>query len=201
MLVVALPSAIEASSHIPIKAIPVAFVEDAEIACKIAAFKFLPIQIIIQLFDFLLDELEFLICLIEAQRAARFVPIEPRAEMAAQYQGPGKDNLLRMDGCRMDFEPFDVAICNLVMMFMAVGERAEFIAKLKAALKPGGAIIIVDKCEASTSYQATVLWRLTLVGKLAVGVAADQILAKELSLSGVQRPLDLAVLGEAAEWF
>jgi tRNA (cmo5U34)-methyltransferase len=137
-----------------------------------------------------------------AQRQARLVPIEPSAEMCARYDGPGKENLIQMDACRYDFEPFDVAICYLVMMFMPVGARAAFIAKLKASLKPGGAIIIVDKCQAATGYQATVLWRLTLAGKVAAGVEAEQIIAKELSLGGVQRPLDPAMLGDdAAEWF
>jgi len=136
------------------------------------------------------------------QRQAKLVPIEPSAEMCAQYDGPGKDRLVQMDACRYHFEPFDVAICYLVMMFMPVHERPGFIAKLKAALKPGGAIVIVDKCEAETGYQATVLWRLTLAGKVAAGVSPEHIIAKELSLGGVQRPLDPTILGEnVAEWF
>lgn len=136
------------------------------------------------------------------QRQARLVPIEPSAEMCGQYSGPGKEHLVQMDACRFDYEPFDVAVCYLVMMFMPVGARAAFIAKLRASLKPGGAIVIVDKCEAATGYQATVLWRLTLAGKVAAGVSAEHIIAKELSLGGVQRPLDPAILGEnAAEWF
>ena len=119
------------------------------------------------------------------QRQAKLVPIEPSAEMCAEYSGPGKDNLVQMDACAFDYEPFDVAICYLVMMFMPVGARREFIAKLRACLKPGGAIVIVDKCEAATGYQATVLWRLTLAGKVAAGVEPKQIIAKELSLGGV----------------
>lgn len=136
------------------------------------------------------------------QRKAKLIPIEPSAEMCEQYRGPGKEQLVQMDACRFDFQPFDVAICNLVMMFMPVHERPGFIAKLKAGLKPGGAIIIVDKCEAATGYQATVLWRLTLAGKVAAGVEAEHIVAKELSLGGVQRPLDPALLGDdALLWF
>lgn len=136
------------------------------------------------------------------QRQAKLVPIEPSAEMCGQYSGPGKEHLVQMDACRFDYEPFDVAVCYLVMMFIPVGARAAFIAKLRASLKPGGAIVIVDKCEAATGYQATVLWRLTLAGKVAAGVSPEHIIAKELSLGGVQRPLDPAILGEnAAEWF
>ncbi len=136
------------------------------------------------------------------QRHARLIPIEPSAEMCAEYNGPGKENLMQVDACHFSYEPFDVAICHLVMMFMPVHERPAFIASLRKSLKPGGAIIIVDKCEAATGYQATVLWRLTLAGKVAAGVLPEHIIAKELSLGGVQRPLDPSILGEdAQEWF
>ena len=68
--------------------------------------------------------------------------------------------------------------------------------------KPGGAIIVFDKCKAVTGYPATVMARLTLAGKVASGIDASEIVAKELSLGGVQRPLDPRVLGrDAIEWF
>lgn len=69
-----------------------------------------------------------------AQRQAKLVPIEPSAEMCAEYSGPGKENLVQMDACAFDYESFDVAICYLVMMFMPVGARREFIAKLRTCL-------------------------------------------------------------------
>ena len=96
----------------------------------------------------------------------------------------------------------DLAICYLVLMFLPVGKRQEFIDYLKSLIKPGGALLIVDKCEAATGYEATVFWRLTLAGKIAAGVDAESVIAKELSLSGVQRPLDPAMLGDdAVQWF
>jgi tRNA (cmo5U34)-methyltransferase len=43
---------------------------------------------------------------------------------------------------------------------------------------------------------------LTLAGKVAAGVPAEEIVAKELSLGGVQRPLDPRELGPGfIEWF
>jgi tRNA (cmo5U34)-methyltransferase len=87
-------------------------------------------------------------------------------------------------------------------MFLPVGKRQEFIDYLKSLIKPGGALLIVDKCEAAKGYEATVFWRLTLAGKIAAGVDAESVIAKELSLSGVQRPLDPAMLGDdAVQWF
>lgn len=69
--------------------------------------------------------------------------------------------------------------------------------RLYSALSPGGCIIVVDKIE-QNGYFATVMHRLTLAGKVATGVPTDQIIAKELSLSGIQRPLRLVELADYA---
>lgn len=54
---------------------------------------------------------------------------------------------------------------------------------------------------ASTGNVATVLWRLALAGKVAAGADARDVIAKELSLSGVQRPLHPDELTGAVEIF
>jgi tRNA (cmo5U34)-methyltransferase len=134
------------------------------------------------------------------ERKAKLVGIEASAEMCARYKAPGE--LVQIDALDYRFQPYDLAICYLVLMFLPVGKRQEFIDYLKSLIKPGGALLIVDKCEAATGYEATVFWRLTLAGKIAAGVDAESVIAKELSLSGVQRPLDPAMLGiEAVQWF
>jgi len=134
------------------------------------------------------------------ERKAKLVGIEASAEMCARYKAPGE--LVQIDALDYRFQPYDLAICYLVLMFLPVGKRQEFIDYLKSLIKPGGALLIVDKCEAATGYEATVFWRLTLAGKIAAGVDAQSVIAKELSLSGVQRPLDPAMLGDdAVQWF
>ncbi len=134
------------------------------------------------------------------ERKAKLVGIEASAEMCARYKAPGE--LVQIDALDYRFQPYDLAICYLVLMFFPVGKRQEFIDYLKSLIKPGGALLIVDKCEAATGYEATVFWRLTLAGKIAAGVDAESVIAKELSLSGVQRPLDPAMLGDdAVQWF
>jgi hypothetical protein len=56
--------------------------------------------------------------------------------------------------------------------------------------RPGGAPIVFDKTDcAGGGYLSTAIHRLTVAGKLQGGASADAILAKELSISGVQRPL------------
>lgn len=134
------------------------------------------------------------------ERKARLVGIEASKEMCSQYEAPGE--LVHIDALHYRFEPYDLAICFLTLMFLPVEKREAFIKELKSLIKPGGALIIMDKCVAASGYQATIFWRLTLAGKVAAGVEAENVIAKELSLCGVQRPLDISALGnDAVEWF
>ena len=135
-------------------------------------------------------------------RDARLVAIEASDAMCKLYDGPQAGRLVNADALTFEYEPFDLAICYLVLMFMPVAERAAFVRRLAATTRPGGALVIVDKVRAEAGYAATVLWRMTLAGKLAAGTDASEIVAKELSLCGVQRPLDRSELPNGAvEWF
>lgn len=135
------------------------------------------------------------------ERQADLIPIESATEMALLYAGPGSDNLICGDALEVDYEPFDLAVIFLTMMFMPVADRSAWLTALRALIRPGGALIIVDKCQASTGYAATVLWRMTLAGKMAAGAQPSEIIAKELSLGGVQRPLSpLELPPDAIEW-
>ena len=136
-----------------------------------------------------------------AARNVTLRSIEVSAEMAERYDGPQPENVTVGDVCTVAFEPFDVAIAFLTLMFVPVADRVALLLKLRTLCRPGGAIIIVDKSEAVGGYLGTVLWRLTLSGKVATGVAADDIIAKELSLGGVQRPLARALLMASTEFF
>jgi tRNA (cmo5U34)-methyltransferase len=135
-------------------------------------------------------------------RKAHLIAVEPSHEMAAIYTGPPESELLIERAECVEFQPFDVAVAFLTIMFVAVAERARLLDRLFAAMRPGGVLIVFDKCEADTGYAATVLWRLALAGKLATGIDPAEIVAKELSLSGVQRPLSRGVLpAHALEFF
>jgi tRNA (cmo5U34)-methyltransferase len=135
-------------------------------------------------------------------RGARLIAVEPSPEMASHYAGPDRSALVVERAEAVNFQPFDVAVAFLTLMFVPVAERAGLLDRLRAAMRPGGALIVFDKCEARAGYAATVLWRLALAGKVAAGVDAAEIVAKELSLSGVQRPLRPAQLpGNAIEFF
>jgi tRNA (cmo5U34)-methyltransferase len=120
-------------------------------------------------------------------RQATFIAIEESAEMAKRYSGPG--TLIQKDATQVDFEPFDFAVLFLVLMFIPIDRRQDFIKRLASLIKPGGCIIIVDKLNTESGYYGTVSRRLTMQWKLDNGASPDDILKKELSLAGYQRPL------------
>lgn len=61
--------------------------------------------------------------------------------------------------------------------------------------------IIVDKVEMPSGYLGTVLRRLTMSWKVQTGTAPADIVRKELSLGGVQRPINPTILGPSARLF
>jgi len=133
------------------------------------------------------------------QRQARFFAIEESREMADRYEGPPQ--LVVADAVGFDYKPFDFAVCFLVLMFLPVDIRATFLRKLQGLTKPGGALVVLDKVQMPPGYVGTAFSRLTLQQKLAVGAKPDDILRKELSLAGYQRPIDPLMLPKAARTF
>jgi tRNA (cmo5U34)-methyltransferase len=133
-------------------------------------------------------------------RKARLIAVDDSEQMAEIYQGPGE--LLVADATAVDFEPCDVVMLFLVVMFIPVHKRRAFLDGLYECLRPGGAMVVVDKADETCGYLATILRRLTLAGKVATGTSAEDIIAKELSLCGVQRPIDVDDLpGSPVEFF
>jgi len=92
------------------------------------------------------------------------------------------------------YEEFDVGIVFLTAMFLPVDKHSNFLGAMYDNLNIGGAIIIVDKVYDECDYFSTVMKRLTMFWKLKNGAHAEEIINKELSLSGVQRPLDADLL-------
>lgn len=131
------------------------------------------------------------------QRKARLIALDSAPEMAPQYRGPAGE-LVIANALDFEFEPFEFAACFLCMMFMPPGRRADWLQDLITKIKPGGALVIFDKLEPESGYMASVMLRLALAGKVAQGVPASEILAKELSLSGVQRPLRRSEIPDSA---
>ncbi len=121
------------------------------------------------------------------ERSAQLIAIERSAEMAALYRGPGK--LVVADASAVDFEPFDFAVCFLTLMFVPPSQRATLWDRLRSACKVGGAVMLVDKCEAAAGYAGSVRSKMALAAKLENGAPPGEVLEKEFSLAGIQRPL------------
>lgn len=135
-----------------------------------------------------------------AARDARLVAVDDSAEMADLYRGPG--DLVVADATELDYAECDVVVLFLVVMFLPVYKRRAFLRRVFDAVRPGGAIVVFDKADYACGYVSTMMRRLTLAGKVATGTSADAIIEKELSLAGVQRPLDVADLpGEPVVFF
>lgn len=122
-------------------------------------------------------------------RDARIVPIEESTEMAERYSGPGAEQMIVQNALDVPYTTHDVSILFLTLMFLPPARRYTFVGELYDRVRPGGAMIIVDKVEPPRGYLGTALGRLTLAGKVASRVPKDEIVDKELSLAGIQRPI------------
>lgn len=135
------------------------------------------------------------------QRGASLVAIEKSPDMASRYQGPG--DVVTADAGTFDYEPCDFAVAMLSLMFLRPDRADDLLLRLRSRLRQGGALVVVERTLPPPGYLSVITSRLTLAAKRAMGAPADQIIAKELSLAGVQRPLDTKVLDllGAVEWF
>lgn len=135
------------------------------------------------------------------ERNAKLVAVEESPDMADRYSGPGK--LVRARAQDVDLEPFDLAVCFLFLIFLRPDDARELLARLVDRCRYGGAIVVVERMLPEHPYLSIVSSRLTLAAKRDAGVPADEIIAKELSLGGVQRPLRRSILEDfgAVEWF
>lgn len=129
-----------------------------------------------------------------SKRDAQLVPFDNSESMKEVYCGPGD---LRLGDIRtFDFDHLspDIIVCFLTLMFVPVAERAQVIRNMISALRPGGALIIFDKMCQGHGHAASAIYRLTLAAKYEAGARSEDIIRKELSLAGVQRPMSLSEL-------
>jgi tRNA (cmo5U34)-methyltransferase len=119
-------------------------------------------------------------------RSAGAVSIEPNASLVKKFAGVGR--VIESNAEDYDYKQFDIAILFLTLMFVPVSRRESLITTLKQNMRKGGAIIIVDKVTDSSGYFATCIKRMTMYFKQKF-VTPEEIVVKEISLSGVQRPV------------
>ena len=80
-------------------------------------------------------------------------------------------------------------MCFLTLMFMPVKRRHALMTRMRDSLSQGGALIVFDKMAAGSGYLSTMLYRPTLITKQEAGASAAEIMAKDLSLAGIQQPM------------
>ena len=124
-----------------------------------------------------------------AARNATLIGVDSSAERRPLYDAPGE--FVARDVRQFDFQARrpDLVICFLALMFVPVAERGALVERIKDSIKPGGATIVFDKFESRTGYVGTANYRLTLAAKYEAGAAPEEIIQKELSIAGLQRPM------------
>lgn len=136
-----------------------------------------------------------------AERGASLIGVEPSPTMAERYDAPGRLHIGRAE--EEAYEPFDFAVAMLCLMFVQPSEVPGLLRKLTDAMRPHGALVVVERMMPPPGYLSIVSSRLTLAAKRQAGATGDEIVTKELSLAGVQRPLSRGLLRAygAVEWF
>lgn len=134
-------------------------------------------------------------------REASLIAIDAAPDMAKVYDAPGQ--FIVADAAEFDYagKKPDLIVCFLSLMFVPVARRALLIEKMKTAIADGGAIVVFDKMVPRPGYVGTVAYRLTLAAKYEAGAAPEEIIAKELSIAGLQRPMVDEELTDFAEVF
>ena len=139
------------------------------------------------------------------ERMADVVAIEKSISMCDVLKNKYKKSdcvvVENSDVTRGDLPKANVFILFLTMMFIPIDKRKALMDSMRANCKQGGVIVVVDKICDHGGYFATVLKRLTMQFKLQQGAKPEDVLNKEMSLAGVQIPIDPAILGADAKQF
>jgi len=128
-----------------------------------------------------------------SERNAKIIALDESDEMCEAYRfnTDHRFEIRTCDAMQHNYQSFDVAILMLTTMFFPVIGQEAFIQNLYEKMNKGGAIIVVDKSCDDEGYFSTVMKRLTMYWKLKNGAKPEDILNKELSLSGIQRPIKM----------
>jgi len=118
-----------------------------------------------------------------------------------RFENSRNVRVVREDVTTCGWEQAQVYVVFLTMMFIPVHERKRVIDRLRTNLLEGGVLVVVDKVCDHGGYFATVLTRLGMQLKLQQGAKPEDVLNKEMSLAGVQIPIDPAILGADAKQF
>jgi tRNA (cmo5U34)-methyltransferase len=125
-----------------------------------------------------------------AARDARVIGIDRESDMVARARarvGRLADIVLgEIETVR--FEPAAAIVAFYTLQFVPLPVRQQAVDRLRAALEPGGALIVFEKIRGATGREQAVQDELLRDWKVAQGFEEDEITAKAHSLRGVLVP-------------
>lgn len=122
----------------------------------------------------------------------RVINVDESLAMGRNFAGEGQ--FLNADLKTIQLEPYDVGFLFLTLMFLPAPEQEAFLAKAVANLKKGGVLLLLERLEPSGGYNSLILQRAVHISKIKGGFSPADAMTKDLSLVGVQRPLDPNIL-------
>lgn len=125
-------------------------------------------------------------------RNIQAISIDNSQAMQDMWRGVGEFQLA--DARAFDYQEYSFGVCFLVLMFLPPNDQKNLLDKLYDKLENGGCLLIVDRTAQGEGYLGTVMQRLTMANKLKAGASPEDILKKEMSLAGIQRPIKNSLL-------
>lgn len=132
------------------------------------------------------------------QRKVEIVSIEPAVQMTRNRSIPGR--VVNQPVETFAFESCDCVVSFLALVFIHPSDRTAIIRSVLSKLRPGGCFIVVERWQNTNGYLSTVFQRLNYALK-AEAASTEDILAKELSIHGIQRPLSRGEIPSGAVEF
>lgn len=122
------------------------------------------------------------------KRGVKAISIDNSKEMVDIWRGVG--TIVNSDALDLDYEDYSFGVCFLVLMFLSPKDQVRLLETLYNRLQTGGALLIVDRTQTAGGYIGTAMHRYTMAAKLKAGTSPKDVMDKEMSLAGVQRPLN-----------
>ena len=125
-----------------------------------------------------------------ADRRARVIGIDLEPEMVERARARAGGRAQFQVGCveTAELEPAALIVALYTLQFVPLPSRRAVAGRLRAALEPGGSLIMFEKVVAETSRAQTLYTELYRDWKATQGFEQDEITAKAHSLRGVLVP-------------
>lgn len=130
------------------------------------------------------------------ERDAEMVNVEESAQMVSRFNGPGIIIGEPIEAV-VPF-PCDVVVSFLTTAFLSPPSRSRIIDDWLRVIRPGGAFIAVERVQAASGTLARRY--LIQAAKLRNGASGDDVIAKEVSIGGVLRPVPASLFVDKGGW-